>query len=188
MSWVKANAAFAGLIALFFAGCAQDSLGPEYREISEQESGLKFDAPGLAGGYRKILKGQDDQFINQTMAVFGPKRGEYPHGQLVLIEMPPERHFTRVDPPQDTIAEWSLFENRKIVLGPTGAAVNSIGRIEYAAFRADDVACVIFNQPFGTIYDTGRGTRLLEGYYCKGPARMMSAGEAASIVKGVGHR
>jgi len=188
MASIMGNAAVAGLTALLLAGCTQDALGPEYREVSEQESGLRFDAPGLEGGYRKVLKGQDERYVNRTMAVYGPQQGEYPRGQLVLIEMPPERHFARVDTPQDTIRAWSIFEDRKIVLGPTGTAVNAIGRIDYAAFRADDVSCVIFNQPFGTIYDTGRGTRLLEGYYCKGPARMMSAAEAASIVKGVGRR
>ena len=174
-------------LAPFLAGCAAEALGPEYREISEEESGLQFYAPGLEGGYRNIIIGQDAKFIKRMIAVYGPQQGEFPRGQLALIEMPPGRHFTRVNPPGDTIEKWGAFENRNIVRGPTGTAVNKIGRIEYAAFQADGVACVIFRQPFGTIYDTGRGTRLLDGFYCKGEAAMMSAAEAESIVRLVGH-
>lgn len=175
-------------LALLSVGCTQDSLGPEYREISEEESGLQFYAPGLEGGYRKILYGQDEQFVKHTAAVYGPKRGEYPYGQIILIEMPPGRHFTRVDPPQDSIKEWGPFENRTITLGPTGSAVNAIGRIDYATFQADGAACVIFRQVFGTAYDAGYGTYLLDGYYCKGEAPMMTDSEAVSVTGVVGHR
>lgn len=175
-------------MALFLAGCAEDALGPEYGEISEEESGLQFYAPGLERGYRNIIAGQDAQFIKRMVALYGPKQGEYPHGQLVLIEMPPRRHFTRIDPPRDMIEEWGPFENRVITHGPEGTAVNAIGRIDYAVFQADRLSCVIFRQVFGTVHETGRGTRLLDGYYCKGETPMMTKGDAVAIVKAVGHR
>ena len=188
MRFVHRKLAVAAVIVPFLAGCAEESLGPEYGEISEEESGLQFCAPGLAGGYRKIIAGQDEQYVKRMVGIYGPKQGEFPHGQLVLIEMPPGRHFSRVDPPGDTIEDWGLFENKAINGGPEGTAVNRIGRVDYAAFQADGVACVVFRQPFGTVYGTGRGTRLLDGYYCKGQAPMMTENEAVSILKAVGHR
>lgn len=188
MGCIGRNLVVIAMAVPFLAACAGESLGPEYREISEEESGLQFYAPGLAGGYRNILSGQDDKFVKRMIAVYGPKQGEFPHGQLILTEMPPGRHFTRIDPPADKIEEWGQFENRQIVRGTTGTAINAIGRIAYAAFQADGMACIIFRQPFGTVYGTGRGTNLLDGYYCKGGAGMINKGEAVSIVKAIGHR
>jgi hypothetical protein len=188
MGGIRRNLIVVATVALLAAGCANESLGPEYGEISEAESGLQFYAPGLRGGYRKFIYGQDEQFVKRMIGVYGPKQGEYPHGQLSFIEMPPGRHFTRINPPQDTIEDWGPFENRAITRGPVGTAVNAIGRIDYAAFLADNLSCIIFRQPFGTVYDTGRGTQLLDGYYCKGEAPMMTKGEAAAIAKAVGHR
>lgn len=179
--------AVACMAILLLASCASESLGPEYREISEEESGLQFYAPGFAGGYRRIISGQDEQYVNRTVAIYGPRQGEFPHGQLLLIEMPPNRHFTRIDPAGDTIEDWEIFVNRQIVRGPGGTAFNAIGKADYAAFQADGVACIVFREPFGTVHDTGRGTRLLDGYYCKGPAPMMTAGEAEAVIRSAGH-
>jgi hypothetical protein len=188
MGNIRRNLAMVATIALFASGCASESLGPEYSEIKEEESGLQFNAPGLEGGYRKFISGQDEKFINRMVGVYGPRQGEFPHGQLVLIEMPPGRHFTRINPPKETIDDWGTFKNRTITHGAEGTAVNSIGRIDYAAFLADNLSCVVFRQPFGTIHDTGRGTRLLDGYYCKGEAPMMTEGEAEAIIQTIGHR
>ena len=175
-------------IYLSLTGCAGERLGPEYREIREEESGFQFYAPGLEGGYRQILTGQDEQFIKRTVATFGPKQGDFPYGILALTEMPPTRHFTRVNPPKDAIKEWGPFKDRAITHGPADATNNAIGRVEYAIFRADGISCVFFRQPFGTIHGVGRGTRLLDGYYCRGKAPMMTRAEAEAIVKAVGHR
>lgn len=180
--------ALLALAGAWLAGCAQDSLGPEYTEISEEESGLQFYGPGLKDGFRRIIAGQDEQFITRMMASFGPPEGDYPHGQLMYIEMPPGRHFTRIDPPQKSIGSWGLFRDREIVNGPVGSGRNSIGRIDYAVFTADGLSCLILKQPFGTVYGLGRGTMLITGYYCKGVAPMMDAAEAEAIVSVVGHR
>jgi hypothetical protein len=179
----------AAAVATFLAGCADNSLGPEYGEIGEEESGLQLYAAGLEGGYRKFIYGQDEMYVKRTVGIYGPKQGEFPHGQLILIEMPPRMYISNVTPPQDTIEDWGQFKNRAITLGPVGAAVNKIGRINYAAFLADKLSCIIFRQPFGTVYGSGGGgTRLIGGYYCKGEAPMMTEGEAAMIVKAVGHK
>ncbi len=176
-------------MALFLAGCADESLGPEYGEIGEEESGLQFYAPGLEGGYRKFIYGQDERYVKQTVGVYGPKQGEFPHGQLILVEMPPRMYFPNVTLPQDTIKDWGQFKNRTITHGPAGAAVNRVGRVEYAIFLADKLSCIVFRQPFGTVYGSGGGgTRLIGGYYCKGEAPMMTEGEAVAIVKAVGHK
>ncbi len=176
------------LAAAWLAGCADRALGPEYIEISEQDSGLQFYAPGLKDGFRRIIAGQDEHHVTRMVATFGPREGDYPHGLLMYMEMPPGRHFTRIDPPQKSIGSWGLFKDREIVNGPAGSARNRIGRIDYAAFTADGLSCLVVKQPFGTIHDLGRGTMLISGYYCKGVAPMMDAAEAEAIASLVGHR
>lgn len=188
MKDARRKLAVAAVMVSLLAGCAADALGPEYGEIDEVESGLQFYAPGLKDGYRKFISGQDEQFVKRTIGMYGPKQGEYPHGQLNFIEMPPRFYLSRTVPPQDTIDEWKQFESRAITLGPAGTTVNTIGRIDYAAFLADSLSCAVFRQLFGTTYGTGGGTQLLDGYYCKGDAPMMTEGEVEALAKAIGHR
>lgn len=188
MGYIHRKLVIIAIVAPFLAGCADDALGPEYGEIGEAESGLQFFAPGLNGGYRKFIYGQDERYVKRTIGLYGPKQGEYPHGQLILIEMPPRLYFPNVTAPQDSIDDWGQFENRAITHGPVGTAVNKIGRIDYAAFLADELSCVIVRQTFGTAYGSGGGTRLIGGYYCKGETPMMTKGEAVAIAKAIGHR
>ncbi len=189
MGCIQRKLAILALMAPFLAGCADDALGPEYGEIDEAESGLQFYAPGLNGGYRKFIYGQDERYVKRTVGLYGPPRGEFPHGQLILIEMPPRLYFPNVTPPQDSIDDWGQFKNRAITHGPVGATVNKIGRIDYAAFLADRLSCIVFRQTFGTSYGSGGGgTRLIGGYYCKGETAMMTKGEAVAIAKAIGHR
>ncbi len=176
------------VVTAFITGCANDELGPEYSEVGEEESGLQFYAPGLAGGDRKFIYGQDERYVARTIGIYGPTQGEFPHAQLILIEMPPRLYFSRITPPQDTISDWKQFKGRAITRGPTGTAVNNIGRIDYAAFLADNLSCAVFRQPIDTVYGTGGGKQLLDGYYCEGEAPMMTEGEAVALVQTVGHR
>jgi tetratricopeptide (TPR) repeat protein len=188
MGRIHRKLAVIAVVTSFITGCADETLGPEYGEVGEEESGLQFYAPGLADGYRKFIYGQDDRYVTRTIGVYGPKQGEYPHAQLILIEMPPRLYFSRTRPPQDTIKDWKQFEARAITSGPTGTAVNAIGRIDYAAFLADNLSCAVFRQPIDTIYGTGGGKQLLDGYYCEGEAPMMTEGDAVALAKAIGHR
>jgi len=175
-------------ISALAGACTAADIGPEYVEVSEEESELLFYGPGLAGGFRQFLTGQDQHFVRRTIASYGPKRGEFPFAAIYFSETPPQRHFTRVLPVKKTIEQWGWFENKSIEFGASGATANTIGRIEFAAATADGVACVIWLQMFGPREGTSAGTRLLNGYYCRGEGPMISAAEAESIVKLVGHR
>lgn len=189
MKNLHARLAVIAATVFFLAGCADEALGPEYGEISEEESGLQFYAPGLKGGYRNFIYGQDERYVKRVVGVYGPKQGEFPRGQLVLIEMPPRLYFPRASSPRDTIDDWEQFKNRAITHGTGDTVVNKIGRIGYATFLADNLSCVVFRQIFGTAYGSGGGgTRLIVGYYCKGETAIMTEGEAVAIVKAVGHR
>jgi hypothetical protein len=55
MGTIRRKLTVVAATALFIAGCAGESLGPEYGEISEDESGFQFYAPGLNDGYRKFI-------------------------------------------------------------------------------------------------------------------------------------
>jgi hypothetical protein len=175
-------------LSVIVAACDTDDLGTQYTEIGEEESGLLFYGPGLAGGFRRFLVGHDEHHIKRTTASYGPRAGDLPHAQLYFVEMPPGRHFTRLAPVEDMIESWGFFENKTIVRGGKGSAVNVLGRIDYLTFTADSIACVIWRQPLGIKHDRGVGTILLDGYYCKGEGPMMSGAEAEIVVKRIGHR
>ncbi len=168
--------------------CTGADIGAEYIEVSEAESELLFYGPGLAGGYRQFLTGQDQHYVRRTIATYGPQRGEFPFARIYLSETPPQRHFTRALPVEKTIEQWGWFKNKTIEIGASDATANAIGRIEFVTMTADGVACMVWLQTFGPREGTGVGTRLLNGYYCKGEGPMIATAEAEAIVKVVGHR
>lgn len=168
--------------------CSGNDIGTEYIEVSEEESGLQFYGPGLEDGFRRFLAGHDEYFVKRTTATFGPRSGEFPYARMHLSEMPPGRHFTRVASVVEIVDAWGWFEERAVTKGAKGTTVNNIGRIDFVPVVADGVSCVVWRQVWGLRYAQGEGTNLLDGYYCKGEGPMMSAVEAESIVKLVGHR
>jgi len=175
------------LAAFAFAeGCAETDIGTEYVEISEEESALQFYGPGLAGGYRQVLTGEDEHFVRRTVATYGPKSGEFPFARIYFSETPPDRYFARSLPVVDTIDRW--FRERTYQIGVKASAVNAIGRVDFVTATVDGAACVVWLQTFGAKDGTGVGTGLINGFYCRGPGSMMATSEAESIVKLVGHR
>ncbi len=168
--------------------CTSGDIGPEYLEVSEEESKLQFYGPGLAGGYRLFLTGKDNHFVRRTIASYGPVSGEFPFARMYLAETPPTRHFTRVQPVKEGLEQWDWFRGKALEIGASGDTANAIGRIEYAAATADGIACVAWLQTFGPREGTGVGTRVLSGFYCKGKGTMPSTAESESIVRLIGHR
>jgi len=175
-------------VSAFAGACTSADIGPEYIEVSEEESGLLFYSPGLADGFRQFLTGHDHHYVRRTIATYGPKAGKFPFARMYFAETPPNRHFTRALPLEKTIEQWGFFQNKTIEAGETASTVNAIGRIDFATATADGVACVVWLQIFGPREGSGVGTRLLNGYYCAGAGVMMSLSEAESIVRLVGHR
>jgi len=167
-------------------GCAATDIGTEYIEISEEESGLQFYGPGLAGGYRHILTGRDDHFVRRTVATYGPTSGEYPFARIYFSETPPDRYFARSLPVVDTIEQW--FSDKSYEIGATAETVNTIGRVDFVTVTVEGTACVVWLQTFGEKDGTGVGTGLINGFYCRGEGPMMTISEAEFIVKLVGHR
>jgi len=176
------------VVSLLAGGCTGGDIGPEYVSINEEESGLLFYGPGLADGYRQVLTGTDQKFVRRTVARYGPQTGKYPHATIYYAEMPPGRQFKRDVPAKATIGHWGWSRDKTVKTGATGVAVNAMGRIGYAAATADGVACLVWRQPMGIRDNGGTATRLLAGYYCRGDGPMISAAEAESIVKLIGHR
>ncbi|UCH75275.1 MAG: hypothetical protein JSU82_05380 [Rhodospirillales bacterium] len=175
-------------MCLLAAACADSDMGAEYFEISEEESALQFYGPGLAGGYRQFLTGEDQHFVRRTLATYGPQSGEFPFARMYYSETPPNRYFARSLPIEDTIEQWGWFSDKTVEIGAALETVNAIGRVDFLTLTADGVACVIWLQAFGPAEGTGVGSRLLNGFYCRGPGSMMTNSEAESIVKLVGHK
>ncbi len=174
--------------SMLAGGCTASDIGPEYVNIDEEESEVLFFGPGLAEGYRQVLTGTDEKFVHRTVALYGPKAGIFPHARIRYAETPPGRQFKRDLKAEATIKHWGWFRDKTVETGATGVTVNAMGRIGYAAATADGVACLVWRQPMGIRDNGGVGTRLLSGYYCKGEGPMISAAEAESIVKLIGHR
>jgi hypothetical protein len=175
-------------VSALLGSCTGADIGPEYVEVSEEESQLVFYGPGLAGGFRRFLTGQDEHFVRRTIGEYGPRQGEFPFALIYFSETPPTRHFTSVPRVEETVERWGWFSNKTVEIGGSGTAVNGIGRIDYAIATADGIACVVWLQTSGPREGTGVGTLVLNGYYCRGEGPMMRAPEAESIVKLVGHR
>lgn len=173
-------------VSVLAGACTDSDIGTEYIEISEEESGLQFYGPGLAGGYRQILTGQDSHFVRQTIATYGPKSGEFPYARIYFTETPPDRFFARSLPVEDTLEQW--FSDKTIEVGVSATAVNAIGRVDFVTATVDGVACVVWLQTFGAKDNTGVGTGLINGFYCRGQGSTMTTSEAEYIVKLVGHR
>lgn len=176
------------IIVALVGACAATDIGPEYAEVSEEESALQFYGPGLAGGFRQFLSGQDSRFVHRTFATYGPKFGEFPFAQMYFVEAPPDKHFTRAPAADATFKNWDWFNNKTVKTGIRGETVNALGRVEFATASADGIACVAWLQTLGRRDDGGVGTMLLNGYYCRGEGPMLSEAEAEMIVKRIGHR
>ncbi len=175
-------------VSALLGSCTGADIGPEYVEVSEEESQLVFYGPGLAGGFRRFLTGQDGHFVRRTIGEYGPRQGEFPFAMIYLSETPPNRHFTSVPKVEETVEHWGWFSSKSVEIGGVSSAVNGIGRIDYAIASADGIACVVWLQTSGPREGTGVGTLVLNGYYCKGEGPMMRAPEAESIVRLIGHR
>lgn len=178
----------AAVLGLALAACASDELGPEFREISESESGLQFYGPGLGGGFRKFLTGTDDQHVRFTVGVYGPRYGEFPWANIRIVVLPTQRVFTRTRPLRETIGTREMFAGQSIALGDEGSTVNRLGRADYILFTADRQSCVAWQQVFGATFGGGLGRQSLDGLYCVGGNAPMKKHEAAGIVERVGHR
>jgi hypothetical protein len=176
------------VVSMLAGGCSGGDMGPEYVSINEEESGLLFYGPGLADGYRQILKGTDEKFVRRTVAKYGPQTGKYPHATIYYAETPPGRQFKRDISAEATLKYWGWSRNKTVETGTSGVTVNALGRIGYAAATADGIACLVWRQPMGIRDSGGASTRLLTGYYCRDSGLMFSAAEAESIVKLIGHR
>lgn len=183
---VRCNAV--ATLALAAAACATDELGPEFREIGEDESGLQFYGPGLAGGYRNFLTGTDDQHVHYTIGIYGPRDGNFPWAQISLVDLPTQRVFTRALPLRESIGERESFAGQEITLGDEGSAINKLGRADYIVFTVDSQSCVAWQQVFGSTYGGGLGRQSLEGTYCTQGEVPMESSRAAAIVKLTGHR
>lgn len=176
------------VVATTTVACTGTDLGTEFVEISEAESGLVFQGPGLANGYRRFLFGENAAFVKRTVGIYGPPRGKLPYAQMMLVETPPGRHFSRIDRPADSVERWNQFEGKTITIGVTGGAINAIGRVKYAAFLADDMSCAIWTQGIDPKYDRSAGSHMLTGFYCRGGGVPMRTVEAERIVMMIGHR
>ncbi len=170
------------------AACAESDLGTEYAEISESESGFIFDEPSLRNGYRRFISGQNASFDVTTIGVYGPRTGDLPQAQIVLVETPPGRHFGRILTPKDSLKRWKLFEEQTPIFGASGSTTNGVGSVRYTAFTANRMSCVAWTQGFDPRYDQSAGSHMLAGYYCRAGSAPLPDRESEEIVKLVGHR
>lgn len=187
MHKLKGVAAVA-LIAV--TGCVTNTdIGTVNEEVTEAESKLVFNGPGLEDGYRKIISGTVSGRLNrQTLGHYGPKKGQFPFASIVMYESTRNDIYYPRETVEDSLAGWTNYSENPPAVGPTYRGQNSIGVIRYAAYQDEDANCIAFTQSYGSKV-TGKGAaNTLSGYYCRGGDTPISKDEGAKIVAAVGHR
>lgn len=187
ISWFKWVAALA---AVALAGCVSNSeIGNVNEEITEAESDLVFNGPGLEGGFRRILKGYaGNYYTRRTVAFYGPQKGNLPFANIVMLETSESNRYF----PKDTVAEaldgWTRYSENKPELGDVHFGTNSLGAADFAAYEDEGAQCLAFTQLFGGKI-TARGRRsYLAGFYCRSGDVPISEAEGKEIVGAIGHR
>lgn len=180
----------AAVALIAVTGCVTNTdIGTVNEEITEAESKLVFNGPGLEGGYRKIISGTVSGRLNRrTLGFYGPKAGNLPYASIVMHETTQNTIYYPEESVQDSLSGWTNYADDTPEVGPTYRGKNSLGVIRYGAFQDEGKNCVAFAQSYGSKV-TGRGAaNSLSGYYCRGGNTPISEAEGAKIVAAVGHR
>lgn len=174
---------------ILLAGCVTTSdIGNSSKEITESESDLVFNGPGVENGYRKIISGYaGNHYTHQTLAFYGPVRGQYPYANIVLLETSEINRYFPKEQLDDALEGWTAYAENTPEIGTEYSTPNDLGVVKYAAFEDGDAKCLVFSEVFGTHIDRG-ARNLISGHYCRLGASSISEAEGAKIVKAISHR
>lgn len=154
--------------AIAVSGCVSTSdIGNKNRQITEAESPLVFNGPGLENGYRKFTVGTSANHLVMTvLADYGPKSRRYPSANLMFRKLTDtEYHFYKVDL-EEELQRYTSFKENLPALGEEQFYVNNMGRVDYVPFQHAGEHCIFFVQNKGRGTGSLGGNMRIQGFYC----------------------
>ncbi len=161
--------------------------GADWTQITEDETKLVFDAPGVKGGVRRFYKRtmQYEAHYQELGIWLGPS-GRYPTAQIVITELSSYYYYPDKEDLKDMVRE--MLEDKEVNFGKENTSENVVGDISYLKYSIELGQCVAFSQYWDKVDSPAGdvGNAHLFGYYCVGAEDSLSAETVAAVLKGIG--
>ena len=161
--------------------------GADWTQITEDETKLVFDAPGVKGGVRQFYKRamRVEPHYQERGIWVGPS-GLYPRAQILITELSSYYYYEFKEDLKDIVR--GMLKDKEINFGKENTSENVVGDISHLKYSFELGQCVAFSQywdqvdsPAGDI-----GNAHLFGFYCVGAEDSLSAETVAAVLKGIG--
>ncbi len=162
--------------------------GADWTQITEDETKLVFDAPGVEDGVRRFYKRtMRYESHYQELGIWVGPSGRYPRAQIVITELAAYYYYEDRRDLKDIVRE--MLEDKEVSFGKENTSENVVGEISYLKYSFELGQCVAFSQYWGqgTAEDVPDDSNSdLFGYYCVGAEDSLSAETVAAVLKGIG--
>ena len=164
--------------------------GADWTQITEDETKLVFDAPGMEDGVRRFYKRtMRYESHYQELGIWVGPSGRYPRAQIVITELAAYYYLEFKEDLKDIVRE--MLEDKEVSFGKENTSENVVGDISYLKYTSELDQCVAFTQYFGLgvaedIPGSDDSDAYLFGYYCVGAEDSLSAETVAAVLKGIG--
>lgn len=161
----------------------------DWTEITEDETKLIFDAPGVKDGARRFYKRtmRIEPHYQEFGIWVGPS-GLYPRARIFITELASYYYYGDKRDLKDTVRR--MLKDKEISFGKENTSENVIGDISYLKYSSELGQCVAFSQYWGQVEaETASGEDSaadLFGHYCVGAEDSLSAETVAAVLKGIG--
>ncbi|RED54038.1 hypothetical protein [Aestuariispira insulae] len=171
---------FGTLAAL--SACVSDSdLGVRNRALTEAESPLVFDYPGIEGGYRKFLAGRSVDYRQKYLqANYGPKSGAFPSLVLLFWKLTDVEYYY---PKRSIDEQMTVFFDTPPNHSEPAFVVYTEGRADYVTFEDNGGHCMFFVVKWGGHLSSRGGNRELNGLFCD--QSQIDSAKAEKVIKSV---
>ncbi len=162
--------------------------GADWTQITEDETKLVFDAPGVEDGVRRFYK--RTMLIEphyQELGIWVGPSGRYPRARIVITELAAYYYYEFKEDLKDIVR--GMLEDKEVSFGKENTSENVVGDISYLKYSSELGQCVAFSQHWGqgTAEDVPDDSdSKLFGYYCVDAEDSLSAETVAAVLKGIG--
>ncbi len=174
-------------VALIYQHAQGAEGGADWTQITEDETKLVFDAPGVRGGvrrfYKRILPYESHY---QELGIWVGPSGRYPRARIVITELAAYYYYPDKEDLKDTVR--GMLEEKDVSFGKENTSENVVGDISYLKYSSELGQCVAFSQYWDKVDSPAGdvGNAHLFGYYCVGAEDSLSAETVAAVLKGIG--
>ncbi len=146
------------------------ALSAEWQEISQEESKLAIDAPGLDEGFGRFNRRKEGTYTME-LGKWTPQLGQFPRAEIFANILHGRFHWEKA--PYGALRsetnKWNFLKGKNLLVDESGKYGNSFGRGEFIIFAVGNNECFAFQQYWGEPNETrgtSAGSRYLMGYYC----------------------